>query len=108
MRIYDEEMIVRLELQADVHARLCAEAERHQQTLDQLITEFADTLPQPTPIGASTRLSFIGIGNSGRTDLGRRHREIRKSQADQTADRLDQNDDTISRRRTAKESGKAE
>jgi hypothetical protein len=81
-------MIVRLELQADVHARLCAEAERRQQTLDQLITEFADTLPQPTPIGASTRLSFIGIGYSGRTDLGRRHREIRKAQADPTG-RLD-------------------
>lgn len=49
-------------------------------TLDQLITEFAEELPPESSAEGPKRLSFIGIGDSGRTDLGRRHREIRKEQ----------------------------
>jgi hypothetical protein len=73
-------MVVTLELKAEVQARLSAEAARRQMTLDQLITEFADELPQDTPVEAPKRLSFIGIGDSGRGDLARRHREIRREQ----------------------------
>ena len=68
-----------LDLKAEVQARLAAEAARRM-TLDQLITEFAEELPPESPAEAPKRLSFIGIGDSGRTDLGRRHREIRKEQ----------------------------
>ena len=82
-------MIVRLELQAAVHARLCDEAKRRQVTIDQLIVEFADTLPDADRGESPKRLSFIGIAESGRTDLGRRHREVRKEQAGKIAGRLD-------------------
>lgn len=83
-------MIVRLELQDAVHARLCGEAKRRQVTMDQLIVEFADTLPDADRGDRPKRLSFIGIAESGRTDLGRRHREIRKEQAGKIAGRFDQ------------------
>jgi hypothetical protein len=63
-----------------VHARLCAEAEHRGVTLDQLISGFADSLPGVDKVETQKRLSFIGIGDSGRGDLGRRHREIRKQQ----------------------------
>ncbi len=82
-------MIVRFELQDAVHDRLCAEAERQRVTLDQLISEFANTLPQTTALETPKRLSFIGIADSGRGDLGRRHRSIRKEQTRKTPGRLD-------------------
>ncbi len=63
-----------------MQARLSAEAARRQMTLDQLITEFAEDLPLDPPVEAPKRLSFIAIGDSGRGDLSRRHREIRKEQ----------------------------
>lgn len=73
-------MVVTLELKAEVQSRLAAEAARRQMTVNQLITEFAEDLPLDPPAEAPKRLSFIGIGDSGRGDLGRRHREIRKEQ----------------------------
>lgn len=73
-------MVVTLDLKAEVKARLSAEAARRQMTLEQLITEFAEELPVDPPADKPKRLSFIGIGDSGRGDLGRRHREIRKEQ----------------------------
>jgi hypothetical protein len=42
-RIYDDEMIVSLELQTEAHVQLFLEPERRHVTPDQLITEFADT-----------------------------------------------------------------
>jgi hypothetical protein len=74
-------MVVTLHLKAEVQARLSAEAAHRQMTVDQLITEFAEDLPLEPHAEAPKRLSFIGIGDSGRCDLGRRHREIRKEQA---------------------------
>jgi hypothetical protein len=56
-------------------------------TIEQLITEFAEELPMDPPADRSKRLSFIGIGDSGRGDLGRRHREIRKEQTARLAAR---------------------
>lgn len=73
-------MVVTLDLKPEVQARLSAEAARRQMTVDQLITEFAEDLQLDPPAEAPKRLSFIGIGDSGRGDLGRRHREIRKEQ----------------------------
>ena len=76
-------MTVTIELPADAQARLEAEATRRGITLDQLIEELANNLPASTAGGeAKHRLSFIGVGHSGRGDLSRRHREIR---AEQTA-----------------------
>ena len=71
-------MVVTLDLKAEVQARLSADASRRRMTVDQLITEFAEDLPVDPPSETPKRLSFIGIGESGRGDLGRRHREIRK------------------------------
>jgi hypothetical protein len=79
-RLYNPVMVVTLDLKAEVQARLSAEAARRQMTIDQLITEFAEDLPLGSPTESPQRLSFIGIGDSGRGDLGRRHREIRKEQ----------------------------
>ena len=73
-------MVVTLDLKAEVQARLSAEAARRHITVDQLITEFAEDLPLDPPAEAPKRSNFIGIGDSGRGDLGRRHREIRKEQ----------------------------
>jgi hypothetical protein len=70
-------MKVTLELSAEVHQRLFAEAARRRLSINELITEFAFSLPH---VEAPTRLNFIGIGDSGRSDLGRRHREIRQEQ----------------------------
>lgn len=74
-------MSVTLDL-PDAMARLRAEAERRGVSLDELVAELAAAFPaEPPPVGR--RLSFIGIGHSGRSDLGRRHRDVR---ADQTAE----------------------
>ena len=75
-------MPVTVELSDDALARLRAEAARRGVSIDVVIAEFAAQLPiEPAP--RKSRLSFIGIGHSGRGDLSRRHREIR---AEQTAD----------------------
>ncbi len=73
-------MTVTLELSEEVHARLRSEAERRNLTLDQLISDFVLNLPKVNNMDLRSRLSFVGIGDSGRTDLGRRHRELRKEQ----------------------------
>jgi hypothetical protein len=70
-------MKVTLGLSVEVHRRLSAEATRRRLSIDELITEFASSLPH---VEAPSKLSFVGIGDSGRPDLGRRHREIRKEQ----------------------------
>lgn len=58
-------MTVTLDLPAEVHARLEAEAIRRGITLDQLIAQVADQLPAEAP---KHRLGFVGIGASGRTE----------------------------------------
>ena len=73
-------MTVTIELPADAQARLEAEAARRGITLDQLIADLADNIPVPTDGASKHRLSFIGVGHSGRGDLSRRHREIRAEQ----------------------------
>ena len=69
-------MTVTLDLPAEAQARLQAEATRRGITLDQLIAELAHSFPAETDT-PKRRLSFIGVGHSGRGDLSRRHREIR-------------------------------
>lgn len=69
-------MSVPLDLPDDAMARLRAEADRRGVSVDELVTEFAAALPLRVRSG-ERRLSFIGIGHSGRGDLGRRHRDIR-------------------------------
>lgn len=69
-------MSITLDLPPDAQARLAAEASRRGMTVDALVTELVGRLPiSPEP--AASRLSFVGIGHSGRSDLARRHREIR-------------------------------
>jgi hypothetical protein len=43
--------------------------------VDQLVADLASTLPAGDPLE-----NFIGSGSSGRSDLARRHREIRSEQ----------------------------
>ena len=78
-----EAMSVTVELPDDALRKLTAEAERRGVSIDVIIAELAARLPAETAAPRKHRLSFIGIGHSGRTDLGRQHREIR---AEQTAD----------------------
>ncbi len=76
-------MTITLDLPEAAQARLQAEATRRGITLDQLIAEIAESFPAgPAETTSPHRLSFIGVGHSGRGDLSRRHREIR---AEQTA-----------------------
>ncbi|HUP76800.1 MAG TPA: hypothetical protein VM282_27440 [Acidimicrobiales bacterium] len=75
-------MLVTVELPENALARLRAEAVRRNVSIDVVIAELAAQLPVEVP-RRSSRLSFIGIGHSGRGDLARRHREIC---AEQTAD----------------------
>lgn len=58
--------------------RLATEAARRGVTVDELATEaLADRFPaRPQPDERDALEAFIGCGHSGRTDLGRRHREI--------------------------------
>jgi len=56
---------VTLDLPAEAQARLQAEATRRGITLDQLVAELADSFPAEVP---QHRLSFVGIGASGRTE----------------------------------------
>ncbi len=64
-----------LDLPAEALARLQSEAIRRGITVDQLVTDLANSLPTDDPLEA-----FIGSGSSGRDDLARRHREIRSEQ----------------------------
>jgi hypothetical protein len=66
---------VTLDLPAEALARLQSEAIRRGITVDQLVTDLANSLPTDDPLEA-----FIGSGSSGRDDLARRHREIRSEQ----------------------------
>ena len=75
-------MLVTVELPEDAMARLRAEAVRRGVSIDVVIADLATELPIDVSRRTS-RLSFIGIGHSGRGDLARRHREIRD---EQTAD----------------------
>jgi hypothetical protein len=61
-----------IDLSAEAHARLLAEATRRGITLDEVVAELAAQLPAET---AKHRLSFIGIGASGRTEPLDIHRE---------------------------------
>jgi hypothetical protein len=61
---------VRVELPDDVADRLAAAAQARGVSVDELAAE-AITAHLPAPP------SFIGIGHSGRGDLGARHKEIR-------------------------------
>lgn len=79
-------MSVTVELPDEAWARLQAEAARRGISIDAVIAELAAQLPGEASTGPKRRLSFIGIGHSGHTDLARRHREIRAElTADQTA-----------------------
>ncbi len=73
-------MLVTVELPEDALARLRAEAVRRGVSIDVVIADFATQLPIEVP-RLTSRLSFIGIGHSGRDDLSRRHCEIRGDQA---------------------------
>ena len=72
-------MSITLDLPPDAQARLAAEAARRGMTVDALVTELVGRLPISAE-SAPSRLSFVGIGHSGRGDLARRHREIRAEQ----------------------------
>ena len=73
-------MTVTLDLPADTQSRLAAEAARRGLTVDQLVVELVASLADVDETVPKRRLSFIGVGNSGRDDLARRHREIRAEQ----------------------------
>ncbi|HTX01672.1 MAG TPA: hypothetical protein VMD59_23015 [Acidimicrobiales bacterium] len=67
----------------DLAARISAEAERRDLSVDELSAELLEAaLASEEP--ADPLRAFIGSGRSGRSDLGRRHREIR---AELTKDR---------------------
>ncbi len=76
------DVTVTLDLPEDALERLRAEADRRGVSVDGLVAELAAALPAQSPRGGR-RLSFIGIGHSGRGDLARRHREVR---AEETAE----------------------
>jgi len=54
---------VTIDLPAEAQARLEAEAERRNITLDQLIAEIADTFPAETQT-SKRKLAFVGVGAS--------------------------------------------
>lgn len=70
--LYPLPLTVTIELAPDTQSRLEFEAARRGITIDQVISELAAPLPTEDPLEA-----FIGSGSSRRTDLSRRHREIR-------------------------------
>ena len=57
-------MTVTIELPADVHVRLEAEATRRGITLDQLIAQLAEHLPTRPPDTPPRKLAFVGAGSS--------------------------------------------
>ena len=62
-------MTVTLDLSEDVLARLRAEAERRQLSMDALIEEMARSLPADASSPTRAQLSFVAIGSS----TSRRH-----------------------------------
>jgi hypothetical protein len=67
-------MSVTVELSEETLGRLRAEAVRRGVSIDDVIAELVDQLPE-TKLGG--QLSFAGVGGSGTTQpIGRRHREI--------------------------------
>jgi hypothetical protein len=67
-------MSVTVELPEDVAARLAVEAARRGITTSEVLVELTSQLPE---VGGESPFRFAGIGHSGRSDIGRRHREIR-------------------------------
>jgi hypothetical protein len=61
---YTEIMPVTIELPAEVHARLSAEAARRGITLDQLIAALAEHLPARRTETPRRKLAFVGAGAS--------------------------------------------
>lgn len=67
-----------IELPEDALARLRAEAERRGSSVDDVIADLIGRLPQPVG-GRRHRLSFVGVGESGRaepTDVKRERAEL--------------------------------
>jgi hypothetical protein len=83
-------MTVSLDLPEAVQARLEAEAARRGITLGQLVAQLADQLPagvaEPERGATRHRLSFVGIGASGRTEPLDIHRERSELAAKKLAD----------------------
>lgn len=59
-------MSVTVEIPAEALARLEAEAARRGVSIDVVIAELADTLPEGGAVAPRRRLAFAGIGASGR------------------------------------------
>lgn len=68
-------MPVTIDLPAETQARLEDEAARRGVTLEQLIADLAANLPDATTPRPKHRLSFVGIGASGRSEAFDIHRE---------------------------------
>jgi plasmid stability protein len=66
-----------LSIPDDLKQRLDTAAAARGISADELATEVL-AAAVPTPPDAPRPLSFIGIGNSGRNDLGTHHRDIRR------------------------------
>jgi hypothetical protein len=60
-------MVLTIDLPAQAQARLQAEAEHRGITVDQLVLELANSLPTHETKNVKHRLSFVGIGASGRS-----------------------------------------
>ena len=67
-------MTLTVNLPEDLAARLAAEAARLQVSTEELV---AQLVAARLPADDDPLESFIGSGTSGRSDLGRRHRQIR-------------------------------
>jgi hypothetical protein len=76
---------VTIELSAEAEARLQAEASRRGITVDQVVAELAAQLPAEE---IKHRLSFVGIGASGRTEPLDIHRERSQLAAKKLAEGL--------------------
>lgn len=63
-----------MNLPEDLAARLATEAARLQVSVEELVTQLVAVR---LPVDDDLLESFIGSGASGRSDLGRRHRQIR-------------------------------
>ena len=71
-------MALTVELPEEALARLRAEAARRGTSVDDVIADLVGRLPRPV-VGGRHRLSFVGIGESGRsepTDVKRERAEL--------------------------------